>query len=136
MKKKKITRSAARNARYGFPGSIYALTGLAVAVGMPLQLQAQLVPSAGDTVTVTGSTPIPVQTGNAITVPTGADGVTINNTVGGVISTANPTASAIETSADTTINNDGTVSGGFNGCLLYTSPSPRDGLLARMPSSA
>ena len=23
-----------------------------------------------------------------------------------------------------------------NGCLLYTSPSPRDGLLARMPSSA
>ena len=22
------------------------------------------------------------------------------------------------------------------GCLLYTSPSPRDGLLARMPSSA
>ena len=26
------------------------------------------------------------------------------------------------------------VSGG--GCLLYTSPSPRDGLLARMPSSA
>ena len=27
------------------------------------------------------------------------------------------------------------VSGGF-GCLLYTSPSPRDGLLSRMPSSA
>ena len=25
---------------------------------------------------------------------------------------------------------------GFKGCLLYTSPSPRDGLLARMPSSA
>ena len=25
---------------------------------------------------------------------------------------------------------------GFNGCLLYTSPSPRDGLLSRMPSSA
>ena len=24
----------------------------------------------------------------------------------------------------------------LNGCLLYTSPSPRDGLLARMPSSA
>ena len=23
-----------------------------------------------------------------------------------------------------------------SGCLLYTSPSPRDGLLARMPSSA
>ena len=26
--------------------------------------------------------------------------------------------------------------GGHNGCLLYTSPSPRDGLLSRMPSSA
>ena len=25
---------------------------------------------------------------------------------------------------------------GENPCLLYTSPSPRDGLLARMPSSA
>ena len=25
---------------------------------------------------------------------------------------------------------------GFQGCLLYTSPSPRDGLLSRMPSSA
>ena len=24
----------------------------------------------------------------------------------------------------------------FNDCLLYTSPSPRDGLLSRMPSSA
>ena len=25
---------------------------------------------------------------------------------------------------------------GFKCCLLYTSPSPRDGLLSRMPSSA
>ena len=25
---------------------------------------------------------------------------------------------------------------GSKGCLLYTSPSPRDGLLSRMPSSA
>ena len=25
---------------------------------------------------------------------------------------------------------------GTNSCLLYTSPSPRDGLLSRMPSSA
>ena len=28
------------------------------------------------------------------------------------------------------------VIGGYAGCLLYTSPSPRDGLLSRMPSSA
>ena len=27
-------------------------------------------------------------------------------------------------------------SGVINFCLLYTSPSPRDGLLSRMPSSA
>ena len=26
--------------------------------------------------------------------------------------------------------------GGLDSCLLYTSPSPRDGLLSRMPSSA
>ena len=25
---------------------------------------------------------------------------------------------------------------GYKACLLYTSPSPRDGLLSRMPSSA
>ena len=25
---------------------------------------------------------------------------------------------------------------GYDSCLLYTSPSPRDGLLSRMPSSA
>ena len=30
----------------------------------------------------------------------------------------------------------GTMLGGYNICLLYTSPSPRDGLLSRMPSSA
>ena len=28
------------------------------------------------------------------------------------------------------------LSSNLNGCLLYTSPSPRDGLLSRMPSSA
>ena len=28
------------------------------------------------------------------------------------------------------------IQNGLQGCLLYTSPSPRDGLLSRMPSSA
>ena len=28
------------------------------------------------------------------------------------------------------------IPGGWSHCLLYTSPSPRDGLLSRMPSSA
>ena len=31
---------------------------------------------------------------------------------------------------------DGMFLGTSSGCLLYTSPSPRDGLLSRMPSSA
>ena len=30
----------------------------------------------------------------------------------------------------------GSLTGRYFGCLLYTSPSPRDGLLSRMPSSA
>ena len=35
---------------------------------------------------------------------------------------------------DVTLPGRGVTEGGF--CLLYTSPSPRDGLLSRMPSSA
>ena len=31
---------------------------------------------------------------------------------------------------------DGVIQGVLETCLLYTSPSPRDGLLSRMPSSA
>ena len=34
------------------------------------------------------------------------------------------------------IQSQGLVQGGVEGCLLYTSPSPRDATLSRMPSSA
>ena len=34
------------------------------------------------------------------------------------------------------MRNEGTERAGTSPCLLYTSPSPRDGLLSRMPSSA
>ena len=34
------------------------------------------------------------------------------------------------------VDNEKRVKQGWNTCLLYTSPSPRDGLLSRMPSSA
>ena len=34
------------------------------------------------------------------------------------------------------LNNQNPLEPQENGCLLYTSPSPRDGLLSRMPSSA
>ena len=35
-----------------------------------------------------------------------------------------------------TSDNDGLIIEFIEACLLYTSPSPRDGLLSRMPSSA
>ena len=35
-----------------------------------------------------------------------------------------------------TVDNDPCNEHDFGNCLLYTSPSPRDGLLSRMPSSA
>ena len=44
------------------------------------------------------------------------------------------TAGALAANAQAT-ENERTARGG-NICLLYTSPSPRDGLLSRMPSSA
>ena len=37
---------------------------------------------------------------------------------------------------DLNLGNIIAIDGEFMGCLLYTSPSPRDGLLSRMPSSA
>ena len=42
-----------------------------------------------------------------------------------------------DTWGDTDISGeDASVQAVCNACLLYTSPSPRDGLLSRMPSSA
>jgi len=43
---------------------------------------------------------------------------------------------AIEVHTDTYQNKVIKENPDFNTCLLYTSPSPRDGLLSRMPSSA
>ena len=41
-----------------------------------------------------------------------------------------------EANLGTDPNNADSDGDGLNDCLLYTSPSPRDGLLSRMPSSA
>ena len=41
-----------------------------------------------------------------------------------------------KTQDKTTFIEEGELSGMLKACLLYTSPSPRDGLLSRMPSSA
>ena len=42
----------------------------------------------------------------------------------------------VKDGADATFYIDNTINNGIKDCLLYTSPSPRDGLLSRMPSSA
>ena len=106
-------RIDAKSTRRRVKNGLCALSGLVIAVGMSQPALAQVVPNSGDTVTATASAPLQQTSSNAITVPAGANGVTINNTAGGVISSTN--ATAIETSADTTINNAGTTSGGFNG---------------------
>ena len=41
-----------------------------------------------------------------------------------------------ETKITMSLNLDGTGKASLNTCLLYTSPSPRDATLSRMPSSA
>ncbi|MEO1510619.1 MAG: hypothetical protein AAFU70_00970, partial [Planctomycetota bacterium] len=71
--------------------------------------------ATGQTIDVT-SDPMTWQTStdaNAIDIPAGADGVVINNQLGGVIRSDN--LSAIETRASTTVNNLGQIFGGFNG---------------------
>ena len=70
-------------------------------------------PSANDTTTVANGAAIQGGTGNGITVPSTAPGVTINNNAGGQITST--AASAIDTSADTAITNSGSIAGGFNG---------------------
>ena len=50
----------------------------------------------------------------------------------GVPTHAQATARALATHADAVLKDAAEAVG----CLLYTSPSPRDGLLSRMPSSA
>ena len=69
------------------------------------------------------------------------------------LDTSNPYANVTNTFEDLTVNTQaaefaqqqaeqgradilGNLAASAGGCLLYTSPSPRDGLLSRMPSSA
>ena len=61
-----------------------------------------------------------------------SDIVCLDNTIGDVAKSIDPSRVKLHKLArrpgfDTTLIRD---------CLLYTSPSPRDGLLSRMPSSA
>ena len=45
-------------------------------------------------------------------------------------------SSKLKASVAKVLEDEGYISGFSVSCLLYTSPSPRDGLLSRMPSSA
>ena len=78
--------------------------------------------------------------GQAVTVtfPTGFT-ITSDIALVGIFSSMYPVAvtgaqQTALTGATVTLNGAGSYASG--GCLLYTSPSPRDGLLSRMPSSA
>ena len=51
-------------------------------------------------------------------------------------SRGNPTVECDVVLEDGSFGRAAVPSGASTGCLLYTSPSPRDGLLSRMPSSA
>ena len=58
-------------------------------------------------------------------------------TVGSGIALAKLVAKKLGKNVQVTVfKNFGTAQLKHEGCLLYTSPSPRDGLLSRMPSSA
>ena len=94
MNRKIFIGNAGTTVRRRFAKSLCALSGLAIAVAMSQSLVAQNVPSPGGTVEVTSdsSTWLQESATNAITIPAGADGVTINNVPGGVISSANATA--------------------------------------------
>ena len=77
---------------------------------------------------------------NGPAVPTGFDYYRVDPTFAGNSNDFEDEINIRDSSADINITVDNFSSTEFvlgsTGCLLYTSPSPRDGLLSRMPSSA
>ena len=63
-----------------------------------------------------------------------------SNRVGGTINSSKVDGYIIENGPNTVLDNNSAIQELLSDlsitCLLYTSPSPRDGLLSRMPSSA
>ena len=66
----------------------------------------------------------------------GQDTLSNNYTVDAQGAVTLPLVGAIEARGLTTAQLGGAIASRLRSCLLYTSPSPRDGLLSRMPSSA
>ena len=62
-----------------------------------------------------------------------AFGFFISNLLRSITATLTP---ILTTEFDLSAGNLGLLAGGYFICLLYTSPSPRDATLSRMPSSA
>ena len=96
------------------------------------------------TVSVTASTTLAATAGDAVSVDvdalTASSGRAFDVSAGETVSVQAATVS-VEATASAEVSSDRVtmVSGAvdvFNGCLLYTSPSPRDATLSRMPSSA
>ena len=95
---------------------------------------------SGTTATVETTGPHGIQAGEQVEITgvttAGYDGV---YEVSSAFTSTTFTATGNTTNGSKTVTNITTTSisaGALLGCLLYTSPSPRDGLLSRMPSSA
>ena len=88
---------------------------------------------SGGTVTIPAATNLNLGTGAVPTAAIQDDAVTSAK-----LDTNIAVAGTLGVTGATTLSSTLAVTGNatFTGCLLYTSPSPRDGLLSRMPSSA
>ena len=100
------------------------------AVGVTTMTTTDAVVSGFSTLGYANATSLNVTTGFSTVQSLTADDITVS--MGATVS------GDLNVGAAATVGAALTVTGNayFNSCLLYTSPSPRDGLLSRMPSSA
>ena len=92
-----------------------------------------------EVVNVTGTPQLTLETGTTDAVVDYASGSGTNTLTFTYTVAAGETATDLDYISTTALAlNGGTIKDGVgnDACLLYTSPSPRDGLLSRMPSSA
>ena len=89
------------------------------------------------TINITATMSEAVVAGSKFTVTLGTnDTVVLTAASAGTTLSGTYTVSTGDSSADLNVSSFEVASGQSITCLLYTSPSPRDGLLSRMPSSA
>ena len=96
-----------------------------------------MITNANDVVAITGNT-IQSISGDGLISGIRVGSASTNTSIGGnVIKTLSGYASyGIDSDSTATISGNIVIVAEYGICLLYTSPSPRDGLLSRMPSSA